>query len=151
MNIFKSILNNLKVISTNANIEKNKQKFTPKQIIINDLHEQLVLLSQNKTEFEFIGINSNGNDCIYFAKDEENDIKFNIEFEAIEKTQLPYLKKIKDFAIKNNYSYREEVNDGVPYLCIKTKTNIEETIQLARQIQNEIFGNNENTKYEIVP
>ncbi|MEI7486328.1 MAG: hypothetical protein WCJ72_02760 [Chryseobacterium sp.] len=64
MNIFKSILNNLKVISANANNEKNQQRFIAKQITINDLHEQLVLLSQNKTEFEFIGINSNGNDCI---------------------------------------------------------------------------------------
>ncbi|MEI7487069.1 MAG: hypothetical protein WCJ72_06600 [Chryseobacterium sp.] len=61
------------------------------------------------------------------------------------------MRKIKDFALKNNYSYREEINDEIPYLCIKTKTNIEETIILAKQIQTEIFGNNENTKYEIVP
>ncbi|GAB0155496.1 hypothetical protein CHRYSEOSP005_07570 [Chryseobacterium sp. Alg-005] len=69
--------------------------------MIKDLYEHLVLLSQNKTEFEFIGINSKGDDCIYFSKEGQN---YNIEYEAVEKNQLPYFEKIKSFAFRNNYT-----------------------------------------------
>ncbi|UOV00004.1 hypothetical protein MUU74_08615 [Chryseobacterium daecheongense] len=127
---------------------KATKKFSAKQIMIRDLHEQLILLHQNKTEFEFIGINSNGDDCIYFAKEGQN---YNIEYEAVEKTQLPYFEKIKSFASRNNYSYSEKINNGIPYLIVHTNTGIDQTIKLAEQIQIEIFGNNENTVYEIVP
>ncbi|MCU7615224.1 hypothetical protein N0B16_12315 [Chryseobacterium sp. GMJ5] len=148
MNIFKSILNNLKVISINANLEKNLEKFIAKQITINDLCHQLILLNENKTEFGFIGINSNKNDCIYFTKESNNN--FNIEFEAVEKSQIPYFEKVKNFAEKNNYSYKEKANN-IPYIQIMTETDIEQTIELAKQIQSEIFGNNENTRYNVVP
>ncbi|MGK6344308.1 hypothetical protein ACMGDK_19020 [Chryseobacterium sp. DT-3] len=140
MNIFKSILNSLKVVPISVKIVKKIQ--------MSGLHKQLILLNQDKTEFDFIGIYSNGSDCLYFKKEGSN---FNIEFEATERTQLPYFEKIKSFAIRNNYTYTEVTNNGIPYLIIKTNTNIEQTIQLARHIQNQIFGNNENTTYEIVP
>lgn len=149
MNIFRQILNNIKVISANNNIEKVKEKFIAKQININQIPEQLELLQQNKTEFDFIGITSNGDDCIYFAK---NDGNFNIEYEAVEKTQLPYLEKMKNFATKNNFQFTEEKNDGIPYFTIFTNSDINETLKLAKQIQSEVFGNNNNnTEYEIVP
>ncbi|KMQ62492.1 hypothetical protein ACM40_09410 [Chryseobacterium sp. BLS98] len=139
MNIFRSILNSLKSIP-NVKIAK--------QITMSGLHEQLVLLNEDKTEFDFIGINSNKDDCLYFRKVSSN---FNIEFEAIGNSQILYFEKIKNFAIRNNYSHTEETNNGIPYLIVKTNTNTEQTILLARQIQNEIFGNNENTVYDIVP
>ncbi len=148
MNIFKSILNNLKVISLNAGSKKDSDKLIDRQILINDLREQLILLNKNKTEFKFIGITSNEFDCIYFAKSDDN---FNIEFEAVEKTQLPYFEKVKNFAIKNNYTYEEKVTNDIPYIHIKTATDIDETVELAKQIQSEIFGNNESTRYNIVP
>lgn len=148
MNIFKSILNNLKVVSLDTSFKKDSDKQLDRQIYIHDLREQLILLNQNKTEFEFIGITSNRNDCIYFAKSNDN---FNIEFEAVEKTQLPYFEKVKNFAIKNNYTYKEKVTNDIPYIYINTTTDIDQTIELAKQIQSEIFGNNENTKYNIVP
>lgn len=148
MKIFRSILNNLKIISTNSNIEEITQKFIAKQIRIDALHEQLILLDQNKTEFDFIGITSNGDDCIYFGKEGKN---FNIQFEAVEKTQLPYFEKIKNFASRNNYKYSEEINDEIPYLIIQTNTKADQTIKLAKQVQSEIFGNDESTLYNIVP
>ncbi|MFC7348808.1 hypothetical protein ACFQO9_18990 [Chryseobacterium zhengzhouense] len=148
MKIFRSILNNLKIISTNSNIEEITQKFIAKQIRIDALHEQLILLDQNKTEFDFIGITSNGDDCIYFGKEGKN---FNIQFETVEKTQLPYFEKIKNFASRNNYKYSEEINDKIPYLIIQTNTKADQTIKLAKQVQSEIFGNDESTLYNIVP
>ncbi|SHE62294.1 hypothetical protein [Chryseobacterium sp. OV279] len=141
MDIFKSILNSFKkVIPVNIKVAR--------QIKMSGLYEELILLSQDKTEFDFIGITSNSYDCLYFKKEGNN---YNIEFEAVEKTQIPYFEKIKSFAIRNNYTFVEEANDGMPYLMIKTNTDIEQTIQLARHIQNELFGNNENTVYDIVP
>ncbi|MGO4710291.1 hypothetical protein AB4Y90_14525 [Chryseobacterium sp. 2TAF14] len=123
-------------------------RFVAKQIYINQLPEKLSLLIQGKTEFDFIGITSNGNDCIYFAKHGEY---LDIEFEAIEKTQIPYYEKLKLFAFENKFKIEESVNKKIPYLKIKTNASIEETLHLAQKIQHDIFGNNENTKYEIVP
>lgn len=140
MNIFKSILNSLKVTPISVKIAK--------KIKMSDLHEQLTLFSQNKTEFDFIGIYSNGDDCLYFKKDGN---QFNIEFEAVEKSHLSNFEKIKNFATKNNYAFTEEMNRDIPCLTIKMNTNIDQTVHVARHIQNQIFGNNENTTYEIVP
>ncbi len=52
---------------------------------------------------------------------------------------------------KNNYTYKEKVTNDIPYIYINTATDIDQTIELAKQIQSEIFRNNENTKYNIVP
>lgn len=68
MNILKSIINNLKIIKANQNIEKIKNEFVAKQIQIHQLPKELKLFLENKTEFNFIGIYSKGDDCIYFAK-----------------------------------------------------------------------------------
>ena len=63
-----------------------------------------------------------------------------------------YLEKMKNFATKNNFQFTEEKNDGIPYFTIFTNSDINETLKLAKQIQSEVFGNNNNnTEYEIVP
>ena len=87
MNILQSIINNFKVIAANAKTEKSKMKLVVREIKIDDLSEELKLLSEDKTEFDFIGITSKSLDCIYFSK---NNLNYNIEFEAVEKEQLPY-------------------------------------------------------------
>ncbi|MCY0967517.1 hypothetical protein [Chryseobacterium wangxinyae] len=148
MNIFKSIINNLKAIKANHNLEKIKNDFIAKQIQIHQLPKELKLFLENKTDFDFIGIYSKGYDCIYFAK---NGINLNIEYEAVEKSQIPYYEKMKQFASINNFTIKEETNKNVPYLKIKTNTSIEETFRLAKEIQQNIFENNDDTKYDIVP
>ena len=148
MNILQSIINNFKVISANAKTEKSKMKIVAREIYIDDLSQELKLLSEDKTEFDFIGITSKSFDCIYFSK---SNLNFNIEFEAVEKEQLSYLDKLKEFSLKNNLKFEIETNNKIPFLSIKTNSNSSETINLAKIIQKEIFGNNDDTKYEIVP
>ncbi|WP_426475908.1 hypothetical protein [Chryseobacterium balustinum] len=148
MNIFKSIINNLKIIKANQNIEKFENDFVTKQIQIHQLPNELKLFLENKTEFDFIGIYSKGDDCIYFAKNGNN---LNIEYEAGVKSQVPFYHKLKTFALTNNFKIEETANEGIPYLKIKTNTSIEETFLLAKKIQQDIFGNNDETQYDIVP
>lgn len=148
MNIFKSIINSLKIIKANQNIEKIKNDFVAKQIQIHQLPKELKLFLENKTELDFIGIYSKGGDCIYFAKNGNN---LNIEYEAAIESQVPFYHKLKSFAFTNNFKIEEIANEAVPYLKIKTNTSIEETFLLAKKIQQDIFGNNDETKYDIVP
>ena len=129
---------------------------TAKQIEITQLNSELILLEQNRTEFEFIGITSNGIDCIYFVKD---DNKFQIEFEAITERQIPYIEKLKSFANQNGfetqittYNNKPHYNaQEAPVLKIFTNSNVEVTSEIGQKIQKDIFNNQMNTKYEIVP
>ncbi|MCX8531830.1 hypothetical protein [Chryseobacterium luquanense] len=148
MNIFKSIINNLKAIKASYNLEKIKDDFIAKQIQIYQLPKELKLFLENKTDFDFIGIYSKGYDYIYFAK---NGNHLNIEYEATEESQIQYYEKLKNFASENNFKIEEEINKNVPYLKINTNTSLDETFRLTREIQHNIFGNNDDTKYDIVP
>lgn len=148
MNIFKSIINNLKAIKANHNLEKIKNDFIAKQIQIYQLPKELKLFLENKTDFDFIGIYSKGYDCIYFTK---NGDHLNIEYEAVEESQISYYEKMKQFAFQNNFKIEEETNKNVPYLKINTNTSLNETFRLAKEIQHTIFGNSDDTKYDIVP
>src|SRR5690606_1592686 len=117
---------------------------------------ELKLLEQNKTEFDFIGITSNGIDCIYFVKD--ND-KFQIEFEAITENQISYIGKLKTFASQNGYETqmitygnKSQYNSSeAPVLKILTNSNLEKTTEIGQKIQKDIFNNPAETKYEVVP
>lgn len=127
-----------------------------KQIKITELSEELKQLEQNKTEFNFFGITSNGIDCIYFVKDNE---KIQIEYEAMVIQQLPYIEKLKTFAIENRFEIQlttygnkpeYELKDA-PVLKIITNSNIEKTSEIGEKIQIEIFNNKAETKYDLVP
>lgn len=148
MNILKSIINNLKAIKASHNLEKIKDDFIAKQIQIYQLPKELKLFLENKTDFDFIGIYSKGYDCIYFTKYGDH---LNIEYEATEESQIKYYEKLKNFASENNFKIEEEINKNVPYLKINTNTSLDETFRLAREIQHNIFGNSDDTKYDIVP
>jgi hypothetical protein len=127
-----------------------------KQIEITQLSEELTLLEQNKTEFDFIGITSNGIDCIYFVKDNG---KFQIEFEAMNENQIIYFDKLKSFANQNGYEIqmttygnKTQYNASeAPVLKIITNSNLEKTAEIAQKIQKEIFNNKADTKYDVVP
>ena len=127
-----------------------------KQIEITQLSGELALLEQNKTEFDFIGITSNGIDCIYFVKD--ND-KFQIEFEAMTEKQIPYIEKLKSFANQNGYKIQMTTYGNKPQynaseasvLKIITNSNLEKTAEIGQKLQKNIFNNRAETKYDIVP
>lgn len=148
MNIFKSIINSVKSFSTNTSTEKRKDRFTPKHIQLDELSEELNLVLEGKTEFNFIGIKANGYDSLFFVRNDQN---FNLEFRALKKIQLPYLQLLEEFASKNHIKFETEKLDRIPYLSIKTNTSITETVDLAKRIQKEIFGNNDSITYTVIP
>ena len=148
MNIFKSLINSVKTFATNTGTEKRRDRFTAKQIQLDDLAEELNLLLEGKTDFNFIGITANEYDSLFFVRNDQN---FNIEFRALKKIQLPYLQLLEDFASKNNIMFETEKLDRIPYLSLKTNTSITETVDLAKLIQKEVFGNNDNTIYKVIP
>ncbi|MBW8360460.1 MAG: hypothetical protein K0M63_11760 [Weeksellaceae bacterium] len=127
-----------------------------KQIEIAQLSGELKLLEQNKTEFDFIGITSNGIDCIYFVKDNG---MFQIEFEAMTNNQIPYIDKLKTFATQNGFEIKMTTYGNKPHydakeapvLKIITNSNLEKTAELGQKIQKDIFNNKAETKYDVVP
>jgi len=137
--------------------KSNRATFVAKQITIAQLDNELELLRAGKTEYDFIGITSNGIDCIYFVK---NNGKFNIEFEAMVETQIPFIEKLKEFADKKGFRHkmttygnkpRYNSDTPAPVLLIETNTDLKETARLGAEIQSLIFGNSNETKYDVVP
>lgn len=130
---------------------------TAEQIKIAGLQKVLEKLGSGQTEFDFIGITSNGIDCIYFTQEKD---KFNLEFEAITSEQLSYIDKLKDFAVSGNYkteliTYNNQPHyksdKPAPVIRIKTNLSLQEMAKFAEKIQSEIFNNNQETIYDVVP
>jgi hypothetical protein len=147
----------------NSNQNTNEQKsnehtmLKSEQINIDGLNGALTKLQNGKTEYEFIGITSNGIDCIYFIF--ENG-KFNLEFEAMTEDQIPFIDKLKEFAssaglksLMTTYNNKPKYksNDPAPVLRIETNATIDEITNLGTKIQSEIFHNNGKTVYDVVP
>jgi hypothetical protein len=127
------------------------------RIKINELQNALTKLQNGQTEYKFIGITSNGIDCIYFVY--ENG-KFNIEFEAMSEQQIPFVDKLIKFANTNNFKnlmttynnqpqYKSE--KPAPVLRIETNSTLDKIAKLGERIQSEIFKNNNETLYDVVP
>jgi hypothetical protein len=127
------------------------------QIKIDGLKEALTKLQYGLTEYQFIGITSNGVDCIYFMY--ENG-QFNLEFEAMSKDQLPFIDKLTEFANSNKFknimtTYNNQPNyqsdKPAPVLRIEINATIDEVTNLGAKIQSEIFHNDGKTIYDVVP
>jgi hypothetical protein len=127
------------------------------QIKISDLKSVLTRLQNKQLEFDFFGITSNGVDCIYFVPD--NDL-YAIEFEVMAEDQKPWLDKLKTFAEQNNFrtimtTYKNQPNyksaEPAPVLRIETKSNLDQTASIGQNIMAQVFGNNEQTTYDVVP
>ena len=127
------------------------------KIKINELRNSLLKLQNGKTEFNFIGITSNGIDCIYFMPEKG---KFNIDFEVMVEEQKPYLEKLKQFANSNNYKFilttynnkPKYLSSGpAPVIKIIVDANLDEINRIGIKIENEVFNNNFETIYEVVP
>jgi hypothetical protein len=144
--------------------EQNKDSNINQQLIqmagrikIDGLQNELIKLQNGKTEFQFIGITSNGIDCIYFVYEKG---KFNLEFEAMVEEQIPYIDKLKDFASSNNFKSimttynnkpKYKSDKPAPVLRIETNLSLEEITKVGKNIQSEIFKNNDETVYDVVP
>lgn len=143
---------------------KNKDSNTNQQLIqmaeriqINGLQKALIKLQNGKTEYQFIGITSNGIDCIYFVFEKG---KFNLEFEAMGADQLPYIDKLKAFATSNSLKWtmttynnkpQYKSDKPAPVLRIETNSTLDDIAKLGERIQSEIFKNNNETVYDVVP
>ena len=130
---------------------------TAEKIKINELESQLLNLSQGKTEYDFIGITSNGIDCIYFIKDGD---KFQIDFEAMSSNQIAYIEKLRKYAERKNIKTQmktygnktvDNSNEKAPVIHLLTNSNLSETAEIGSDIQNEVFGNSIETIYDVVP
>jgi len=126
-------------------------------ITISHLPDQLTRLVNGQTEFEFIGIHSNGTDCIYLTY--ENDA-FNIDYEAMSEDQLPFIKRLKDYAetkqiqtamttYGNDPHYKS--SGTAPVLQLKINADLESAVGIARDIETNVFNNSDDTVYEVVP
>ena len=153
MSILNSILSLFGLSGTTEKVGNWVRK--SKQIKISELSVVLNLLAQHKAEFEFIGIASQGTDCIYFVRDKD---KFQIEFEVMTESQFPYLEKLKAFAAQKGYE-TETMTYGntprydaseAPVLRILTNSDLEQTAEIAQQIQTRVFGNHAETIYDVV-
>ena len=141
-----------------SEINFNQQNIqVAEQIKINQLQSALLKLQNGKTKYHFIGITSNGIDCIYIIY--ENG-KFNIEFEAIAQQQIPYIEKLRQFAntnkfknIMTTYNNKPEYKSQkpAPVLRVETNATLEEITKIATNMQSHIFNNTENTSYDVVP
>jgi predicted HAD superfamily phosphohydrolase YqeG len=127
------------------------------QIKISDLHSVLTRLQNRQLEFDFFGITSNGIDCIYFVPDSN---LYAVEFEVMTEDQKPWLGKLKAFAQQNNYRIVMTTYNNRPHykssepasvLRIETKSNRDQIALIGQSIMTQIFGNNEQTIYEVVP
>jgi len=127
------------------------------QITISELKSVLIRLQNRQLEFDFFGITSNGTDCIYFVRD---NTLYAIEFEVMNEDQKPWLDKLKAFAQENNYravmtTYNNQPqyksSQPAPVLRIETKSDLDQTATIGRNIMIQLFGNNEQTTYDVVP
>ena len=147
-----------KKISQSSESTSNHQIIqVAERIKIDGLRNALTKLKNGQTEYKLIGITSNGIDCIYFIY--ENGI-FNIEFEAMTEYQLPYIEKLKDFSNANKFkNFMKTYNNTSKYnsdktspvLRIETNSSLDNTAKLGEKIEREIFGNNKETVYDVVP
>ncbi len=128
-----------------------------RQIKINEMVDVLKQLKEGRLEFDFFGITSTGVDCVYFVQDGE---KFDLEFEAIGEEQMPSIEKLKRFAQSQGYeivmtTYGNKPRSGnlseAPVIRIETNSDLTTTARIAADIQTSVFGNSDDTIYDVVP
>lgn len=146
--------------SSNRNIKAenaNQTMIMAEKIKIDGLKNALIRLQNKQTEYNFIGITSNGIDCIYFVFENGN---FNIEFEAMTEEQVPYMDKLKEYASSKKFkssmlTYNNKPNyksdKPAPVIRIETNSAIDQITEIGINIQTEIFKNTKETVYDVVP
>lgn len=137
--------------------ENNKSRWRAKNIKIHELAYELELLAAGQQEFDIMGIHHKNEDCLYFSY---SDKEFNIEYELREPQHSFYIQQLELFAKQNkirttrtgaNNTPIKNATASPPMLVLHTQSNLAETVRWAEQIQAEVFGNDKETNYEIVP
>lgn len=146
--------------SANQNVNTdnaNQTMIMADRIKIDGLKNLLIRLQNKQTEYNFIGITSNGIDCIYFVFENE---KFNIEFEAMTEEQIQYIDKLREYALSKNYqssmlTYNNKPkypsDKPAPVIRIETNSTIDQINKIGIDIQSEIFKNTKETIFDVVP
>jgi len=139
-------------------IEKDPIFQIAQQIKLEELESIMDKLINGQLEFDLFGITSDGVDCIYFVKD--NSGKINIEFEVKTSEQIQFADKIKSFSDDNGYSIIKKTYGNkpdyselkeAPVYKIDINADKEIATKIGVKIMNEIFENNESTKFDVVP
>lgn len=129
----------------------------PRMITLNDLADVMQLLMEEKLEYDFFGITSNGIDCVYFVR---VDKQINIEFEVMIEEQKVYFEKIKAFGESRGFEVKEITYgnkpkysgvDKAPVVAIISKADIQTSVQLGKELYQEIFNSSSSTQFEVVP
>ncbi len=109
-------------------------------------------------EYDFFGICSSPVACIYFMQD---DGKFYIDYEAIGADQLPYLDKIRQYAVEQGYRVDDTTYGNTPIdfdspaqapvLSLRVDTDINSIAKVGARLMQKVFHNTDTTLYDIVP
>ena len=139
---------------SNRKAQKLKKKLA--QLTFKDFNLFFENFVKNKLKANFIGLTSNNIDCLYFVT-RKNYV--NVEFEVLQKAQIPLAKKLVAFAKKKGFkvgkiSYKNKMNDDVqkdaPVYQIYCKLNAKEASVFAKEIYTTVFNDTENTPFTMV-
>ncbi|MEM7512629.1 MAG: hypothetical protein AAF388_16965 [Bacteroidota bacterium] len=128
-----------------------------RQTTIKELPYLIRELEEGKMEYGFFGITSNGIDCLYFTGQKD---EMNIEFEVIQESQKSYVPTLTDFSkkhgitiLKTSYGNKPfyEGLEEAPVYVLALEGSREKVSQIGTEIMLEIFGNDDNTIYDVVP
>ena len=126
-------------------------------IKIDDIKTILMQVEAGEADWDFIGIISSAVDCLYFVP---KNGRYNLEFEAMTSDQVPYIDRLGTFCRSNNIKFTVDTygnkphypsNEPAPVIRMQFNASMNSIINIAKQIQREVFNNNDDTVYEIVP
>lgn len=128
------------------------------QITIDELPDALRRLKEGQMEFGFFGICSSPVACIYFMQE---DGRFYIDYEAIGADQLPYIDKIRQYAVGQGYRVVDTTYGNTPIdfdnpaqapvLSLRIDADIDSIAKVGKQLMQTVFHNTDTTPYDIVP
>ncbi len=150
--------NGKRVTATNKDMADITTVQYAEHITIDKLPEVLERLKNGQSDYDFLGICSRPEACIYFMQEGG---KFYIDYEAIAREQRPYLERIREYASKQGFRVVETTYgntpidyDGMaqaPVLSLRIDTDIDSIAVVGRKLMNDIFQNNDSTLYDVVP
>lgn len=150
--------NGKRVTTTNNDMADISTVQYAEQITIDKLPEVLERLKNGQWDYDFLGICSRPEACIYFMQEGG---KFYIDYEAIARVQRPYLERIREYALEQGFrvvetSYGNAPIDyddisKAPVLSLRIDTDIDSIAVVGRKLMHDVFQDNDSTLYDVVP